>query len=142
MFDKPLEEMKIVVFGAGAVGATVGGWLSEYHDNLYFLDRGPVEKALREKGITLYLGDEAEKKYNYKVNVVNDINALKDADIIIVSVKNYSLDGVAKAIKDVTGDAPYIISMANGLDNQKILPKYFSKVIYCVVSFNAWLDEP
>jgi 2-dehydropantoate 2-reductase len=32
--------------------------------------------------------------------------------------------------------------MANGLDNQLILPKYFSKVIYCVVSYNAWMDEP
>ena len=142
MFNKPVKDMKIVVFGAGAVGATVGGWIANHHKNLYFLDRGPVAEALKENGITLYHGDHPDKKESYKVNVIEDINELKDADIIILSVKNYSLDGVAQAIKDVTGDNPYIISMANGLENQKILPKYFSKVIYTVVSYNAWVDQP
>jgi ketopantoate reductase len=32
--------------------------------------------------------------------------------------------------------------MANGIDNQQILPKYFSRIIYCIVSYNAWMDHP
>jgi ketopantoate reductase len=32
--------------------------------------------------------------------------------------------------------------MANGIDNQRMLPKFFSKVIYCVVGYNARRDEP
>ncbi|MCP3927208.1 MAG: ketopantoate reductase family protein [Desulfobacterales bacterium] len=142
MFNKPVQDMKIVVFGAGAVGATVGGWLSVHHKKLYFFDHDPVSKALKENGITLYHGDEPEKKKKYKVNVIENINELKDADIIILSVKNYNLDEVAQSIKEVAGDKPYIISMANGIENQKILPKYFSKVIYSVISYNAWVDEP
>lgn len=142
MFSKPVKDMKIVVFGAGAVGSTIGGWIANHHKKLYFFDRGPVAEALKKDGITLYHGDSPEKKENYKVNVIEDINGLKDADIIIISVKNYSLDGVANAIREVTGDKPYIISMANGIENQKILPKYFSKVIYSVVSYNAWVDQP
>ena len=132
MFDKPLADMKIVVFGAGAVGATVGGWLSGHDENLYFLDQGSVAEALKQKGITLYPGDEPGKTEQVQVNVVENTDDIKDADIIIVSVKNYSLDGVAQAIKAVTGDNPIIISMANGLEN----------VIFCVVSYNAWVDEP
>jgi 2-dehydropantoate 2-reductase len=32
--------------------------------------------------------------------------------------------------------------MANGIDKQRILPKFFSKVIYCVVGYNARRDAP
>jgi len=32
--------------------------------------------------------------------------------------------------------------MANGIENQEILPKFFSRVIYCVVGYNARRDPP
>ena len=98
--------------------------------------------ALKNNGITLYHGDQPGNKEQHDVKVIEDIKQLKDADIILLGVKNYSLEGVAKSIKDVTGDRPIIVSMANGRENQDILPKYFSQVIYCVVSYNAWMDQP
>ncbi len=56
--------------------------------------------------------------------------------------KNYSLDTVCKLIKSICGDKPYIIGLQNGIENQQIIPKYFSKVIYGVVGYNAWFDNP
>ena len=55
-------------------------------------------------------------------------------------MKNYSLVDAAEQIKYQCGDKPIIVSMANGRINQEISPKYFSKVIYCVVLHNAWRD--
>ena len=63
-------------------------------------------------------------------------------DVVVIGVKNYSLESVARLIKDNTKDDVIIVSMANGIDNQSILPKYFSRVIYCIVSYNAWMDKP
>ncbi len=142
LFTKPVEDLKIVVFGTGAIGGSVGAWLLPHHENISFLDRGEVAAALKEKGITVYFHEEPENKLSYSVNVIEDIKDAADADVILLGVKNYSLDAVAKSIKEVTGDHPVIVSMANGADNQKILPKYFSKVIYCIVSYNAWMDHP
>ena len=34
------------------------------------------------------------------------------------------------------------MSPANGIDNQRILPEFFSRVIYGVVGYNARRDEP
>jgi 2-dehydropantoate 2-reductase len=45
-------------------------------------------------------------------------------------------------LRQTVGDAPVIIAVQNGLLNQQVLPKYFSKVIHCVVSYNAWFDAP
>jgi len=133
---------KIVFFGAGVIGASVGGWIAPHYDNLYFLDQGAMAKALKEKGVTLYLGDKPANKTKVMVKVIDRIEEAADADIVVIGVKNYSLEAVAKTIKEKLGDKPVILSMANGIINQEILPRYFSRVIYCVVSYNGWMDEP
>ncbi len=136
------SNMKIVFFGAGAIGQSVGGWIAPHHDNVYFFDQGDVAKTMKEKGVTLYRKDEENKKEHVKLKVIDNIKELADADVIVIGVKNFSLDVVSKIIKDTAGDNPVIIGMQNGVENQSILPKYFSKVIYCVLGYNSWFDEP
>src|SRR5690606_10935867 len=93
--------------------------------------------------ITLYQGDSKEETTaNVRVKVIEDLSDLKQMDVVVIGVKNYSLESVARLIKDNTKDDVIIVSMANGIDNQSILPKYFSRVIYCIVSYNAWMDKP
>ncbi len=136
------DNMKIVFFGSGVVGQTIGGWLAPHHDNLYFLDQGETAKTLKKKGITSYQQGEKDKKTHVDVKVIDDIKEAKDADVIAIGVKNYSLDAVSKIIKDAVGDNAIIMGMQNGVINQKILPEYFSKVIFCIVGYNGWFDEP
>jgi 2-dehydropantoate 2-reductase len=57
-------------------------------------------------------------------------------------VKNYDLEDVARRVAEQLGDRPIVVSMANGIDNQRILPEFFSKAIYCVVGYNARRDQP
>lgn len=138
MKDNP----KIVIFGSGVIGSTVGGWIAPHHDELYFFDMPKVVDALNKNGITLYEGGKEGERETVQVKTISDLSQAKDADAVVVAVKNYSLDAVAKTIRDAIGDGPIIIAMQNGLLNQEILPKYFSKVIYCVVSYNAWANDP
>lgn len=137
MQDNP----RIVIFGSGVIGSTVGGWVAGHYDNIWFYDKPEVLDHLEKNGLTLYEGGQASSRTQVKVNVMRDLKDAADADLIVVGVKNYSLDGVAGYIKDTLGDK-LILAMQNGLENQQILPRYFSKVIYCVVSYNAWMDEP
>lgn len=133
---------KIVVLGTGVVGGTVAGWLAPHYDNLYCLDQGPVAEALKKTGITLYPEGHRERSETVPVKVVQSLEEVADADVVVIAVKNYSLDNVAKAIQAKLGDRPLIVAMQNGLANQEILPKYFTKIVYCIVSYNAWMDEP
>ncbi|MCP3942116.1 MAG: 2-dehydropantoate 2-reductase [Desulfobacteraceae bacterium] len=136
------KKLNIIIFGAGAVGASVGGWIASEYNNIFFYDKGDVADILRTKGITHYLGEEQNKAQRVKVNVINDLRDVPSPDIIVVAVKNYSLDAVSKFIKDTLGDTPIIVALQNGVENQTILPNYFSRVIYGVVCYNAWLDSP
>src|SRR5262249_34106071 len=60
----------------------------------------------------------------------------------IVAVKTYSLKKVCGLLRDRLGDAPIVLALQNGVDNQTILPRFFSKVIYGIVAYNAWNDAP
>ncbi len=63
-------------------------------------------------------------------------------DVIVIGVKNYNLEAIARLIKANAKEDVIIVSMANGIDNQQILPRYFFRMIYCIVSYNAWIDQP
>jgi len=140
--DGKRPTLKLVVVGAGVIGGSVGAWIAEHYDHIYFLDQGPVAQALKEKGLATYWAEEPEKKTAVKLNVLDNLDQARDADVVVLAVKNYSLETVAQLVQKKLGDRPVIVAMQNGLENQMVLPKYFSKVIYCVISFNAWMDEP
>ncbi len=136
------KNSKVLIFGAGAIGGSVGAWIAENYDNIYFLDKGKTAESMKEKGITTYLKGNKEEAVNVSVKVVNDISECKDVDVVVIGVKTYSLDAVCKLIKDNMKNEPIILALQNGIDNQSIVPKYFKKVIYGVISYNAWFDEP
>src|SRR5262245_42838739 len=127
----------IVFFGAGAVGSTVGGWVARHYDSVYFLDTGKVAEALKVRGLTLYKEGMPDSRTIATVKVVSDLAEVAP-DVVVVAVKNYSLDGVARAIRDKLGDAPLIVALQNGVENQTILPRYFNRVVYGIIGYNAW----
>jgi 2-dehydropantoate 2-reductase len=132
----------VLVFGAGAVGCTVGGWVAPHHSSLTFFDRGPVAEALRKKGLTLYRQYQRDQAETIKVAVSDNLDDVPTPDVILLAVKTYSLDSVASLLRSKFGDRPTIVAFQNGVENQTILPKYFSRVVYGIVSYNAWIDEP
>jgi 2-dehydropantoate 2-reductase len=138
-----VSKKKIAFFGTGAIGASVGGWIAPSHELLWFIDQGEVARALKDRGITLYQGDKKDTTLKtVPVKVIDSLDSLRDMDIVVLGVKNYSLDAVAGLIKDKVRNDAIIVSMANGIENQTILPRYFTRVIYCIVSYNAWMDYP
>lgn len=131
---------KIVIFGAGAIGCTMAAWLNSYSDNVYLLARGKNYEVLKKDGCQLYsLGKSPE---NIKLNhVIQDLHEVSDAKIIIVTVKNWALEETCKSIKEIYGDNIIIVGLQNGIINQQIYSKYFSKVIYSIGGYNCWRDH-
>ncbi len=139
---RSLKHLKLVVLGAGVIGGSVGAWIAQRYDEIYFLDLPAMNDTLRKNGLTVYPQGRKDLAERVKVKVIDDLEEAADADVVILGVKNYSLEKVAQTVKGKLGDKPIILAMQNGLENQRILPKYFSKVAYCVISYNAWMDEP
>ncbi len=139
--DRNNDELTIVIYGIGGIGATLGGWLSQKNDKVYLLARGDNAKALKSNGLILknIVSDNIE---TIKVNVIEDLNEIPNIDVIVITVKNYDLEEVAKDISDKLGDSPIVVGLQNGFENQKVLPKYFTKIVYAVVVQSGWREEP
>ena len=137
--DKTIQ-YPIIIYGAGAIGASFGGWLSLYYNNIYILARGDNAKILKSDGLVLYQKDK-KKTDPIPLKIIEDINEKNDPLIVIIAVKNYNLEDAAREISSKLGDKTIIVALQNGIENQNILPKYFSKVIYGIVSYNAWIDK-
>lgn len=134
--------MKTLIIGAGAIGGCLGGWLSKTHEDVYLLDQGEVARSLREKGLTLYRQGEEDRKELVPVKIIDSLSDLDGLDIIAIAVKNYSLDRAAKSVKEQVNGNPIVLGLQNGIENQSILPQYFDRVVYGIIEFNAWIDEP
>ena len=138
-----MSEAKILFIGPGAIGASVAAWVAENYASVFIMGHGETQAALRQSGITTYAFDEPkETRRTVRVATVDRPGEIGDVDIVVLAVKNYSLEAVARQVREELGDRPIVVSMANGIDNQRILPKFFSKAIYCVVGYNARRDEP
>lgn len=138
-----MSEPKILFIGPGAIGASVAGWVAENYPSVFVMGHGETQAALRKDGITTYqyLAPEQTRR-TVLVTIVDRPGDVPDADIVVLAVKNYSLEPVANKVRDELGDRPIIVSMANGIYNQHLLPRLFSKVIYCLVAYNARRDAP
>jgi 2-dehydropantoate 2-reductase len=135
------DESTIVIYGIGGIGATLGGWLSQKNDNVYLLARGDNARALKSNGLILknVVSDNVD---TIKVNVIEDLNEIPKIDVVVITVKNYDLEEVARDISEKLGDKPIVVGLQNGFKNQRILPKYFTKIIYAVVVQSGWVEEP
>jgi 2-dehydropantoate 2-reductase len=96
---------------------------------------------MRRHGLLLYkIGQEATTA-PIPVKVIESLDEMPLPDIIIITVKNYDLDRVAQTLRQQLGNRqPIVVSLQNGVENQRILPKYFSRAIYGVVCYNAWRE--
>jgi len=129
-----------LVFGVGAIGTTVAAWLKDADVNVSLFDKPAMCEHINRHGLEIYHGDDTSKRYSAKVTAYSNIDDVPTPDVIVLCIKNYSLDGVSKFLVEKFGKEILVVALQNGVENQQILPKYFNKVIYGVVCYNAWVD--
>jgi 2-dehydropantoate 2-reductase len=138
-----VSDPKILFIGPGAIGASVAAWVAEHYASVFIMGHGASQAALRQNGITTYaFAAPDQTRRTVHVQTVDRPGDVGDAEIVVLAVKNYDLEDVARRVAEQLGDRPIVVSMANGIDNQRILPEFFSKAIYCVVGYNARRDQP
>ena len=131
----------IIIYGAGSIGSTIGGWITQSYANAYLVGRGEHAEIMKQRGLTLY-GATSQRPETIRVNLIDDLAKASDAKVLILTVKNYDVEEAAKNISSKLGDEATIVALQNGVENQRALPKNFSKVIYGVVGYSAEVKKP
>jgi len=116
--------MNIVVIGAGAVGGYFGGKLAKAGFNVTFIARGKTLEAIETKGLQIksIYGD-----FVVHPKVTDNINTIKNPDLIILGVKSWQIEDVAKQIKPILTDKTMVLPLQNGADNADRLLSILNK---------------
>jgi 2-dehydropantoate 2-reductase len=131
----------VIIYGAGSIGSTIGGWITQSYVNAYLVARGEHAKTMKQRGLTLYCATSKQPE-TIHVNIIDDLSEASNAKVLILTVKNYDVEEAAENISSKLDDETIIVALQNGVENQRTLPKYFSKVIYGVVGYSAGVERP
>lgn len=110
--------LKVLVLGAGAVGAYYGGVLSRAGHEVTCLARGANLAALRDRGLEIRT---PEGNQTVRLNATDQVDQLPPADFALLAVKSYSLEAIAPAVRHCARAGAVIVPLLNGVETAERL---------------------
>jgi 2-dehydropantoate 2-reductase len=132
----------ITVAGAGNVGCYVGGLLAAAGRNVTLLSRAALAETIAGHGIRISdLGGRDTTVPPTALKATSDAAvALRDAKVVLVTVKMRDTEAMAKLIKAYTPKESIVVSLQNGVENADILRRVLGpkrRVMAAMVPFNV-----
>jgi 2-dehydropantoate 2-reductase len=138
--------MKVLVFGAGAIGTYVGGSLALAGHPVVFLERGAKVDELRARGLRLDLTLDERRKtqdsFRLDSSSVIFVSSMDDAlrygpfDLVLFALKSYDTPAALETIRPYADKIPPILCLSNGISNEAAVAEVVGKdkVIYGTVT--------
>src|SRR5271154_1916670 len=116
--------MKILIMGAGGVGAYYGARLQQAGEEVVFGARGENLQAMREHGLEIqsYKGD-----LKLKVTATDDPKEFAPYGLVLFAVKSYDTEAAAKQLVGTLAPDGILMTIQNGVENEEILCRYFPR---------------
>jgi 2-dehydropantoate 2-reductase len=118
--------MKFLFFGAGAIGAYVGGSLALAGYDVAFVEQPNVVELLRRTGLILAFG---QKSHCIPVREAyadaTDAIRKSSADLAVFALKSYDTAAAVGSLKTLAGRLPPALCLQNGVGNEAALEKVF-----------------
>jgi 2-dehydropantoate 2-reductase len=133
--------VRFIVYGAGAIGGTIGGRLHQHGHDVILIARGRHFEALRDTGLVLHSPDGTA---DLAIPVVDDPSeiAFGTGDVVILAMKTQD---TAAALARLSLSAPpgiAVVCAQNGVENERLALRCFPNVYGMYVVLAASHLEP
>lgn len=128
--------MKILVFGAGALGSFVGGMLSR-KCHVTLIGRKEHVDAINSKGLII----EGKTNFNAKPQALMKIPD-EEFDLVLITVKSYDTSKVVEELSRRLDKDILVLSLQNGLGNAEKISRSFKKVLGGTISHGITFIGP
>ena len=128
--------MRVVVFGAGAIGGLVGARLFQHGVDVTLVARGGHAAALAS-GLVLEAPDES---VTLPIPVVTDAAALRwtDDTVVLLAVKGQDTEEALTQLVTVAPQETPVVCMQNGVENERRVlrrfPRTYAMCVMCPAS--------
>jgi 2-dehydropantoate 2-reductase len=133
--------MRYVVYGAGAVGGTIGGRLAEHGHDVVLIARGAHGEAIRERGLTLRSAEATVVVAAECARRAADV-AWKPDDVVVLGMKTQDTGAALDELAAVSPPSIAIVCAQNGVENERLAARRFANVYGMCVMLPATHLEP
>jgi 2-dehydropantoate 2-reductase len=111
--------VKICMLGAGSMGSTFGGVLTEAGEDVYLLDSWKEHvETINRHGLKI---SEDTSERIVKARATTDCREIGPVDLVIVFVKSFDTKESMESNLPLIGDNTMVLSLQNGLGNEETL---------------------
>jgi len=116
--------MRILVMGAGAVGAFYGARLQAAGEDVVLCARGENLRALQQTGLEI---KSFEGDLKVKVKATDQPREFAPYDLILFAVKSYDTEQAARQLEGCLGRDGILMTIQNGVENEEVLCRFFPR---------------
>jgi 2-dehydropantoate 2-reductase len=133
--------MRVIVYGAGAVGGVIAGRLFEHGHDVVAIARGAHFEAIRDRGMQLV---DPDTTVTLRLPVVDDPAAIewRSDDVVLVTTKTQDSTGAFDALVAAAGPDIPVVCVQNGVENERLALRRFANVYAICVMLPAEHLEP
>jgi 2-dehydropantoate 2-reductase len=133
--------MTIAIYGAGAIGGTVGAFLTRAGVPVLLVDKDLAHvEAMRGSGLTIQDGG---RTFTVAVEAVSPSELSGPLGTVLLAVKAHHTHDAMRVIAPLLGPDSLVVSLQNGLCEREIAESIGAeRTIGCLVNFSADYIEP
>lgn len=120
--------LKVLSFGAGAIGTYIGGSLSLNGHQVVFLERPAVAQQLNQQGMKLEIAGVTHELPN--PTIVSSLDAaleLGQFDIALFALKSFDTRSAIEAMQTYHERLPSMLCLQNGVENEAVIAEFLGK---------------
>lgn len=119
--------MRYVIYGAGAIGATIGAVLFEASKDVVLIARGEHGRAIAENGLSFGAPDGWRTLRVPVVDHPSRIASYAD-DVVVFAMKSQDTIAALEALRTSAGTSVHIVCAQNGVANESWALRFFENV--------------
>ena len=127
--------MRVIIYGAGAIGCAIGGYLASAGHSVILLGRPSQVKAIQEGGLRLVTPNGVYVLHIPSFINPTQIDFLAD-DVVFLCVKGQNTEEALCDLAAVNKDVP-VFCFQNGVRNEEIAAQYFERTYGVMVRVGA-----
>lgn len=132
--------MRYIIYGAGAIGGSIGARLFQHGHDVTLIARGAHLDALRQSGLMFRTPTETVTLAIPAAGALSEIDFAAD-HVVLLTVKSQDTAAALDALRDAAGDVP-VVCAQNGVANERMAARRFSNVYAMLVVLPATHLEP
>jgi 2-dehydropantoate 2-reductase len=133
--------MRFIVYGAGAIGNLLGGYLAQTGHEVVLIGRLGHVARVRSQGLLL---KNKFGLHTIRMGAVERVNEVSfgNGDVVLLTVKSQTTDSAVAELEAQASSALPVFCFQNGVRNEEIAARFFQNVYGGVVTLGARYTVP